>query len=627
MRVRKSIVSLLSILLIILSTVNAFAISEAEKTFLSMYFKEEELVVISATRSLKSITRIAENVEVVTKEDIELMNAHSVAEVLNTITGVQVRLDAGPGSFSYTSIQGSQNRHVAVFMDGILINDFVNNLADTARIPVQFVEKIEIIKGPASSAWGSSLGGVVNVITKAGTAQLRSGGTLSSSFGERTFIDSRAEFYGTKEKSGYYFYAGRMQADGFNGLVPHNGDAINNFYLKLSRDLSEGSSLVLTTSYSKGEREWTYPNLGYFANPGTENLFASLTLNTPAGEGAHLFLSARTLMRELNQPQFYEDGFLYNFHNKDTSHGASAKLTWNMRDHSVVIGADYDNGLMKNQETDINDVRARIEKWAIYANDTIYLDKLTITPGIRYDRDNIVGDFISPRLGMTYALYDKTLLRAFVARGFSSAPIPFGIDTIPYGLKGNPDLKPEEVVSYQLGVETGLVKNLWLKASLFRHDIKDAIVEDTITHDPVFSYTMVNKSRVRRQGIEAEIRTVPLHHVTIAAGTTLISTKDRDTGETLRDNPTSTIDIRVKYDDQKSLKALLTGHYIWWNSTRPGSYNSVIVDANVIKNICRHEGREGELFLTGHNLFDGQQRQSRLTTPGRWFEAGVRLKF
>ena len=85
MRFRKAVVSVLSTLLIILCSINAFAMSEAERTFLQMYFSDEELVVVSATRSLKSITRVAENIEVVTKADIELMNAHMLVDVLNTM--------------------------------------------------------------------------------------------------------------------------------------------------------------------------------------------------------------------------------------------------------------------------------------------------------------------------------------------------------------------------------------------------------------------------------------------------------------------------------------------------------------------------------------------------------------
>src|SRR4030042_1323461 len=84
-----------------------YAQSGEEKKFLLMYFKEDELEVISATRSLKSITQVAENVSVITAEDIELMNAHTLTDVLNTITGVQVDIRGGLGGGVVVSVQGA----------------------------------------------------------------------------------------------------------------------------------------------------------------------------------------------------------------------------------------------------------------------------------------------------------------------------------------------------------------------------------------------------------------------------------------------------------------------------------------------------------------------------------------
>src|SRR5512135_3005768 len=116
----------------------AFAMSEEERDFLLMYFKEDEIQVISATRSLKSIDRIAENVEVVTKDDIELMNAHTLADVLNRVNGVQLSFaGSGLGSSTSVSIQGSDIRHVAVFLDGVSLNAVAENIAEIGTIPVQ----------------------------------------------------------------------------------------------------------------------------------------------------------------------------------------------------------------------------------------------------------------------------------------------------------------------------------------------------------------------------------------------------------------------------------------------------------------------------------------------------------
>jgi vitamin B12 transporter len=84
-----------------------------------MYFKEEELVVEAPTRSPKPVSQVPENVTVVTASDIELMNAHTIAEVLNTVTGVQVFMTGGPGQVALGYIQGSEQKHVAVFIDGV----------------------------------------------------------------------------------------------------------------------------------------------------------------------------------------------------------------------------------------------------------------------------------------------------------------------------------------------------------------------------------------------------------------------------------------------------------------------------------------------------------------------------
>ena len=72
--------------------------SEEERNFLLTYFTEDELQVVSSTRSIKSISRVAENMTVVTAKDIERMNAHTLAEVLNTVNGVHVWLQgSAPG--------------------------------------------------------------------------------------------------------------------------------------------------------------------------------------------------------------------------------------------------------------------------------------------------------------------------------------------------------------------------------------------------------------------------------------------------------------------------------------------------------------------------------------------------
>lgn len=609
--------ALILFLIFILSpfSTTAFAMSEEEKTFLSMYFKDEELEIISATRSLKSITRIAENIEVVTKEDIELMNAHTLADVLNTVNGVQVfPFGNAPGDAAQVFIQGSASKHVAVFVDGVSMNTLSGLTADVGAIPVQFVEKIEIIKGPASSAWGSSLGGVINIITKAGMAD-KTKGMLSASYGEHNTGDFRAEASGREGKLGYYFTVGRLQTDGFR---PGNDSNGHNFYTKLSYEISKDTQLLFTTFYTSIAHRELEIDPDIFSDK-FRNMFMTLAMNSSLSRELNLQLSLRYHQDIFDS--FTDD--TPDFFDKDDTYGGSAKMTWRHENHAIVAGLDYDNQRLASSA--IGQV-LRFTKWAVYANDTITLGKFAVTPGVRYDYTGIAGYFLSPSLGVTYQVADNAILRAYAARGFSS--IEPQISRADFGsFIHNPDIKPEKVWSFQLGGEAGLTKYLWLKVSGFRHEIRDAEQDVDL---PGGFFTTVNAARQRRQGVEVSMKTTPIYNFTLSAGTTIIDTKDLDTGEDIKTVPTNTYDVALKYDDKKSFRALLQGHFIWWNMDDSGNaqYNSVIWDLNMIKKL-RSEGKSTwDIFVTAHNLFNGSQYwQQYYQNARRWIEAGVRLTF
>lgn len=624
---RRTFIFLLVLFSIFYTAVPSFSMTKEERNFLLLYFKPDELKVISATRSLKSISRIAENVEVVTADDIKLMNAHSVAEALQHVIGVEIQPIGGPRAFAYADIQSSQYQHVAVFMDGVPLNLFSDNIADIAAIPVQQIARIEVIKGPASSVWGSSIGGVINIITKAGDAH-KKGGTLYGSAGGRTFLDLRAELYGKKDKTGYYFFAGRQQADGFNGLPANSGYAFNDYYLKLSQDLSDKADAVLTVFYNRGARGEGNPGMDFLDNKVVENFFTTLSVNAELSRSVRLEVSSRYEFRDWKYHSITpSSGDIYDYHARDYAYGFSSKVIWSLEDQNIVLGTDYDKGSVRITDTYSEPSRDRVRRWAVYANDTISLGRFSVTPGLRFDNDRLIGDFVSPSLGVTYDLFEKTLLRAYIGRGFNSPPVPWEGDNVAYGYKGNPDLKPEKVWSYQLGIETGVLKYLWLKADLFRHDVTDAVVYVDID-DPPFTYTSVNRDKQRRQGVEVQFKTVPFYDITVSGGATYTKTKNPTTGETIRDYPTTTYDFGIKYDDNRCWKALLSGNYIWWNSSGGGNYNAMIVDANVMRKIYRQDKRSAELFLSVHNIFDGVQYPGiYYRNPGRWIEAGTRFEF
>ncbi|MBI5103017.1 MAG: TonB-dependent receptor, partial [Nitrospirae bacterium] len=247
-----------------------------------------------------------------------------------------------------------------------------------------------------------------------------------------------------------------------------------------------------------------------------------------------------------------------------------------------------------------------------------------------YDHSNLNGGFVSPSLGVTYMLGKKTLLRAFIARGFNYAGIAGFTDNTVFGYKANPDLRPEKIMSYQAGIETSALEAVWLKLSAFRHDLKEALAGADVIDDPVFVWTLVNKGRQRRQGLEFEFRTAPVYNVSVHGGVVVADVKDLETGETIPGVPRYSYDLGIKYDDKKALRALLVGHYMWWNAApwAMAHYKGFITDLHVIRNIFKKSNTSLEVFVSAHNIFDGTQMQSYASViPKRWMEGGIRYKF
>lgn len=149
--------------------------------------------------------------------------------------------------------------------------------------------------------------------------------------------------------------------------------------------------------------------------------------------------------------------------------------------------------------------------------------------------------------------------------------------------------------------------------------------------DSSYSFTKVNIGKVRRQGVEGEFRTATFYNTSLFGGITFMDSRDLLTGEKLRfDSPRYAYTVGLKYDDRKSLRAFLAGHYIWWNEEnfRNARYNAMTVDLSVTRTVFKAAGQSCDVFATGHNIFDGSQYvRDYYPNAGRWMEMGVRYKF
>ncbi len=616
-----------------LSAVPAVAVSPEEKTFLTLYFSDDELKVVSATRSLKSVARIAENVSVVTADEIELMNAHTVADVLVNVAGIEMASFPGTGMMGFSGIHGSSSERVTVLLDGVPLAD-ANNAVATGILPVQMIEKIEIIKGPASSTWGSSFGGVINIITRSVSKEQQLSGMVSASAGERNTTDVRADLSGRKGPIGLYLFAGTFNSD---GLRNHHEFWQNNFFGKLTADAGTRTTIDLSFLYHKSSAiQYDYPAWDELEEFGQENMVARLGLRSSLRADLDLDISSWVSSYDYNQ--FYRSisaGSQYGLSAISFDrYGLNSSLTWRSGPHTIVGGLDVSHARYRVEVPFVSfDASVKQRKYAFFLNDTMVIDKWSITPGLRYEHVNLGGGILSPSLGITYQAAKDLLLKASVTRGYHTAAPGYFVDySSLFTWLVNSDLRPEKIWSYQIGAEANLGDTLWLKLVLFRHDITDLITYADSDGD-LLADTLENANKQRVYGGEMELKTRSFHGFVLKGGAWYEHVRLIDYHSDRQFDTTKSygFNAAVSYDDKKGLRAILQGRYMWWNLPYDywfAKYNGLIMDFSLTKEVLKKKDMSLDLFVSGHNLLNANSYDNDLyVNPRRWIEAGVRWKF
>jgi vitamin B12 transporter len=607
-----SLRALLTALCLVLFIMPCTAWGEDEEETLGLFNAWQETSTASS-RAPKPLSQTAENVSVVTRSEIEALNAHTLADVLATIPGVQIAQRGGPGGIAFAFIQSSNFDQILVMVDGVPLNSLGDNFSDVAMVPAGIIERIEIVKGAASSAWGQALGGVINVITKSPEQGRPIGGSASASIGEHTTSDTRAELGGTNGRLGYYLSGGWL---GTNGLSPDNlAISSSNAYAKLTYDLPGQGQIWSTFSYNRDRRGVFFlpsPDWDFKENQDIRNLSATLGLRRPLGERLELEILARHSTWNIDTyDALVSTGALFGI-TKGLSQvsGGSAKLVWRGENNLLVAGGDYEHAELRSTDAFANvDLKNRVlDRWGIFLNDTLTIGRLAIIPGIRFDQTASNGDQFSPSLGVTWQLNNTTLLRGYTAKGFSLPSLDLERPT-------------QKVWTSQIGIESEAVSHLWLKGSLFRNETWNII--DTSNQD-----ITIPERRIAL-GTELEARTTPVWNTSLGAGYTFTDTTRSNDGSQVFAYPRHTVQLALRYTDQV-FRGVLTGRHIWWNADPSfgAKYYGLLWDLHLGATLFKREHTSLELFFSGHNLFNGVQESDSLTpNTSRWFEGGMKVRF
>jgi len=584
----------------------------------------------TTSRSPRPTSRIAENITVINADRIATLNAHTLADILQTVPGFQLQFTRTPGSIVTFSIQGSADTHVQLLLDGVPQNELSNNFSDPGSIPAHIIERVEIIKGAASAVWGPALGGVINVITKSADHERRFGGSGLASYGERGTSDLSLEASGTLDRFGYYLAGSNLHSA---GLQTNNGVLNKSLLGKLSYDLPNRGAVTLGLNYRTTDRGTTAspPDFyDYRENITIDHFSGYLNLTYPLADklSFELLLREKTERLQNDQLDYSGQNYLVLVRDKQTVHGASARLIWGDALRSLTGGVEYEHA-----KIDISDswppgfwppvplaqldppvLQSRqMDRFGIFSNGAYTVGELTILPGIRFDQVNTTSDYFSYTLGATYQLTGKTTLRAYGARAYS----------LPYAMMTS---ALQKVKTVQTGFESGEIPYLWLKGSLFYNLVDDQVLDFSTTP------TTVNITRQKRQGVELEARTTPLFGFSLSGGYTYTDIRARETNEKAHEYPISQAKLALNYNSsQLGLKGILTGNYVWWRLGEgwDGHSSPMIWDLSLTQKL--HPGIElsPEIFFTGHNLFNGSQYKLNTfdNNPHRWVEGGVRFSF
>jgi vitamin B12 transporter len=583
-----------------------------------------ERIVVTNRRAGSSLSRATENIIVVTSEQIKELPARNLSEVLNYIPGVDIPPGRGFGRATSISIQGSDSRQVRVMIDGIPLNTQSSGQVNPAEFPLENIERIEVIKGPASSLWGSGLGGVINIITKDTGTTLAPKGSVTVSFAEFRTQKESAELSGKLERLGYYVFSSYMES---GGSGPRDDVFEKKAYGKLSYDMEGAGRMIASFGYSGAEvNSGRFPDGAWQSQPYRDR-YGKVGWENDLGA-----TEARVEFKHFRKDIVTKD---YNSvdnlvlaqplnRNKDALYQLSINTNTRFReDGLLVMGADFDNDSLKSSAYLSKAKSVRL--YAPYANYALKLGRWDLNAGLRYDYNSEFGEEASPSLGAAYHFKNMpgTTARFAVARAFNAPPLLWKFNQ--YGsLIANPELGPERAWVYEAGIESELSSRLWCKFSVYRSEVKEAI--SSFENDAGQTY-MKNFQKFRRQGagLEGRLRIFEELHFTAAAAFNDI--EDRSTKETVRGGgkPRQSFNLALEYKNKKGLMFSLLGYYNRWNE--PASYESndrkMLLDFKVSR-----DWKNIGVFLNIYNLNNSKYWSDYYyPAPQRYFEGGLTLKW
>ncbi len=559
--------------------------------------QEMDDLVVTATRLATPRGELASSVTVISAEDIRRRQFRSVSKALRSVPGLHVVQAGGAGQQTSVFMRGTNSNHTLVLIDGIEASDPSSpaGAVDFSNLWLDNIERIEIVRGPQSTLYGSdAIGGVIHITTRRGEGDLQAAGKLEGG-SDKTF-NQQASLAGSRDRLNYSFGVTHIDRDGdsvtpkrLRDGVPAEDDGYENWTTsaRLGMEVSDTVEVNFFGRYIDSQTDLD-PELfdPAFGGGTTEDRDAELDQTEYLLRGE----ARAQLLDGLWDTTFATSYTNYDRKNRNDRQSPAETLTrtdfdgdklkfelkndfYPVDEHILTLGLETEKetmdaggfsdfgGFVVGEETDAN---ARNN--AAYAQDQFaYGDKLFGTLGLRYDDHDDFGSELTYRVAPVYVYPETgTRLKASVGTGFK-APTLFQTDGFSPNIFGsffrdNPDLDPEKSFGWELGVEQALWEDrLNLGATWFKSDIDDLM---QVVFDPSFNSTYENIDQADIKGVEAFIHTRPFESLAVRFDYTWTDAEDDDTGDQLLRRPKHKLDVDVEYRPTARASVSLALNYV-----------------------------------------------------------------
>ncbi|HOI28798.1 MAG TPA: TonB-dependent receptor [Melioribacteraceae bacterium] len=527
---------------------------------------ETAQVIVSASKYEQRLEDITASTTIIQPDYINRKNFISFDDMLRYIPGVQMNLEQVSirGSSGYSKGVGAR---VLVAINGIPLYAGDNGDVVWELIPLSDIERVEVIKGPASSLYGSSaIGGVINIITK---AKVQSPVTYFKSYlgaydkpshdlwkwddNYRTFYGIELTHSGSNEKLGY-----TLSLKKFDNMSYRQNDYFKRYlgHIKLSYSFTPDNYILFFSNY-------LYSNRGNF-------LYWKDSRNALVPkdeENGNYVLSNRIFNGLIYHHKFNENftseakGSFY----RTSFDGYGLEVTSSVanlfRGEFLTNYFASDNLIITSGlEASYSDVNSNIFSNTHFYGAGAYLQaeykgikNLIATAGLRFDYikiDTISGkNAVTPRLGLNYKLNNDIILRASIGTGFR-APTPAEVFTSAavgggVGVKENPNLTSETSLSFEFGVQYKIGPGINFDAALFQTEYNN-FIEANLTNEGDIQF--INLSKARIQGIETILdwSLIP-EELKVTVGYNYLWARDIEKNRSMKYRPRNSFYAQVKY--------------------------------------------------------------------------------